>query len=357
MPNELLNVLRSTEPLVARQVAIDHFWHQRRDEGIIIEGADLGGADLSNLRLPGIRFVNCDLRSARAIGSGLLELKNCRLDGFRAQWAKCHIIRDCDVCGASLRFSILGFVSGCRFIDTDLAGVVLHNAIETPSRFENCDMTNFDVAGAQLIGCSFSGSCLQRSRLSRTVLCSCDFHNTSLDECNLVASDTSGTQWAGATVQRCCFLPAQAHDVSIATGSTFVDRPPAPAVSLLVAAMFQSTPNEAQWQCVHPDGRRETVRMSCWPDSAELTIVACCGGDLIRSYTCRRNDASAAFRNLGCDYADWFVPLDTIQLRVSVDQTESIEDRQGAAIALLRNTLNDVFVATDNLQHVPRSTW
>jgi uncharacterized protein YjbI with pentapeptide repeats len=104
-------------------------WMRSRPEGsgrLVIEGADLRGAQLAGLTLVGARFDRCDFGGADFAGAWLGE-------------AECY---------------------QCVFDHAELAGANLNCAVLSQCSFRGANLTDADVSSTELRNCAFRNACL-----------------------------------------------------------------------------------------------------------------------------------------------------------------------------------------------------
>lgn len=130
-------------------------------------GADLSEADLTRASLEAVRLERATLRGARLEGAGL--------DGAR--------LREADLSRASL--------TGATLVDADLRGADLRGA----------DLTDADLTGADLRRALLDGARLRGANLSAARLSDLDLAGVLLDDAVFDQADLAGARLEGASVR------------------------------------------------------------------------------------------------------------------------------------------------------------
>jgi uncharacterized protein YjbI with pentapeptide repeats len=153
----------------------------------LIDGETSEGFSWDDVRAPGVRLVECGLRSGTITGGdlGASVWRGSRLEGVRvvgtglarSQWTDVELsgcaLSGCELYGARLlrvRFA------DCVLDSVNLRGSVLHEVT-----FADCQVRDLDVGSAQLGDVRWVGSRIQRLDLSQAKLSRVDLRGADVD--------------------------------------------------------------------------------------------------------------------------------------------------------------------------------
>ena len=154
---------------------------------IRLEGRSLRGANLSDVSLCGVHFIECDLREANLTKARWLA--EASKSDFRKATAKhCELVevRDCDFRECQLREASLRDVEGCRFDGANLEHANVAGDL-SKCRFDGATLDGFEASHATLRGCSFEKASLQSATLEQL----------ELEDCNFAHADLRGATFKG----------------------------------------------------------------------------------------------------------------------------------------------------------------
>jgi uncharacterized protein YjbI with pentapeptide repeats len=153
----------------------------------LIDGETFDGFTLDDVRAPGVRLVECGLRSGTVGGGDLgasvwrgTRLEQVRLVGVglaRSQWTDVELtgcaLSGCELYGANLRRVRL---RDCVLDSVNLRGAVLHEVV-----FADCRVRDLDLGSAQLDDVRWAGSRIERLDLSFARLSAVDLRGATVD--------------------------------------------------------------------------------------------------------------------------------------------------------------------------------
>jgi len=170
---------------------VSEVWHGWRmfspAPGDLIDCETCEGFAWDGVEAPGVRLIECGLRSGTITGGDLgasvwrgTRLEAVRLVGValaRSQWTDVEL-SGCALSGCELYGSRLSRV---RFADCVLDSVNLRGALLHEVTFADCQVRDLDVGSAQLGDVRWSGSRVQRLDLSQATLSRVDLRGADVD--------------------------------------------------------------------------------------------------------------------------------------------------------------------------------
>lgn len=177
--------------------------------------ADLTGADLNHIKLPGLDLTGAQMESVCLANANLEKanlsfavLAHAKAEGLQAAGAICQATNFGKACldkanltDANLDGAIL---SEASLIGANLAGASLIEARLDDAVFTNSDLSRVLATGLLFTKVSFEG----------LKLCEANFSRCTFVECNFTQCDLSGAKVDEASFVRCTFINVKAHAAS-----------------------------------------------------------------------------------------------------------------------------------------------
>lgn len=153
----------------------------------LVDGETFDGFTLDDAQAPGVRLVECGLRSGTVTGGdlGASVWRGTRLEGVRlvgtglarSQWTEVELsgcaLSGCELYGAHLK--------RVRFSDCVLDSVNLRGAVLREVTFTDCQVRDLDLGSAQLDDVRWPGSRILRLDLSQARLSRVDLRTADVD--------------------------------------------------------------------------------------------------------------------------------------------------------------------------------
>ncbi|MBI2567167.1 MAG: pentapeptide repeat-containing protein [Candidatus Schekmanbacteria bacterium] len=172
-------------------------------EGIIVDGLELPGADLSESRMAGATLISADLNRARMRN---VDLRRANLKGTGLRRAH---LRGADLRGANLQDTVL---SGADLSDADLSSACLAGADLSGAVLDGACLAATNLSGANLSGSRaedvlapfavFSGADLTGAVWLSAVLGGADLRSVSASDADLSRANLVGAKMSGGAFPR-----------------------------------------------------------------------------------------------------------------------------------------------------------
>lgn len=180
-----------------------------------LSGSNLTGADLTDCEFEKVDFMTAVLDEADFRGATVRQalMRDTQAHGTVFDGAD---ISQCSATGTASfqRASFVG-ANGERsvFMDVDLTGANLQNAMLQNSYFQGANGEDADFAAAVLKGACFRKASLVRPRFAMADLCGADFNGARLDDGNFRGANCYDAKFLAARAVRCDFEDANLNSV------------------------------------------------------------------------------------------------------------------------------------------------